>query len=77
MINNPPVNAGDMGSIPGLGDPTCLGAMKPVCHTRKPLHPRARLCSERSHCNEKPAHCNSRKPTRSDGDPTQPDQMSK
>ena len=27
---NPPANAGDMGSIPGLEDSTCLGATKPV-----------------------------------------------
>ena len=28
---NPPANVGDMGLIPGLGDPTCGGATKPVC----------------------------------------------
>ena len=27
---NPPADAGDMGSIPGLEDSTCLGATKPV-----------------------------------------------
>ena len=32
MVKNPPVNAGDTGSIPGLEDPTCLGAAKPVRH---------------------------------------------
>ena len=32
VVKNPPVNAGDTGSIPGLEDPTCLGAAKPVRH---------------------------------------------
>ena len=32
VVKNPPVNAGDMGSIPGPEDSTCLGATKPVCH---------------------------------------------
>ena len=29
---NLPANAGDMGSIPGLKDPTCHEATKPVRH---------------------------------------------
>ena len=32
VVKNPPVNAGDMGSSPGPGRPTCRGATKPVCH---------------------------------------------
>ena len=32
VVKNPPANAGDMGSSPGLGDPTCRGVTKPVRH---------------------------------------------
>ena len=32
VVKNPPVNAGDMGSSPGPGNPTCRGATKPVRH---------------------------------------------
>ena len=32
VVKNPPANAGDMGSNPGLGNPTCRGATKPVHH---------------------------------------------
>ena len=32
VVKNPPANAGDMGSSPGLGSPTCHGATKPLCH---------------------------------------------
>ena len=28
VVNNPPTNAGDMGSIPGLDNPTCCRATK-------------------------------------------------
>ena len=31
-VNNPPANAGDMGSIPGPEDPTCHGATEPMQH---------------------------------------------
>ena len=31
-VKNLPANAGDTGSIPGLEDPTCHGAAKPVHH---------------------------------------------
>ena len=31
-VKSPPVNAGDMGSIPGREDPTCHGATKALCH---------------------------------------------
>ena len=34
VVKNPPANAGDPSLIPGPGinDPTCHGATKPVCH---------------------------------------------
>ena len=32
VVKNPPANAGDKDSIPGLEDPTCCGATKPVRH---------------------------------------------
>ena len=34
MVENPPFNAGDVGSIPGRGTkiPTCLRVTKPACH---------------------------------------------
>ena len=32
VVKNPPANAADMGSIPGLGNPTRRGATKPLCH---------------------------------------------
>ena len=32
MVKNLRANVGDMGSIPDLGDPTCLGATKPMYH---------------------------------------------
>ena len=30
MVENLPANAGNTGSSPGLGDPTCHGATRPV-----------------------------------------------
>ena len=32
VVKNLPANAGDAGSIPGLEEPTCRGAAKPVHH---------------------------------------------
>ena len=32
VVKNPPANAGDMGSSPGPGRPTCRGATEPMCH---------------------------------------------
>ena len=32
VVKNLPANAGDMGSSPGLEDPTCCGAAKPASH---------------------------------------------
>ena len=41
MVENPPTNAGDMGSIPGPG--RChvswgWGATKPMCHNQRAAH---------------------------------------
>jgi len=33
VVKNPPVNAGDGGSIPGLERCHMLGATKPMCHS--------------------------------------------
>ena len=32
VAENLPANAGDTGSSPGLGNPTCRGATRPVSH---------------------------------------------
>ena len=32
VVENLPANAGDTGSSPGLGDPTCRRATRPVSH---------------------------------------------
>ena len=32
VVENQPASAGDTGSSPGLEDPTCCGATKPVSH---------------------------------------------
>ena len=39
MAKSPPVNAGDMGLVPDLGDPTCHRAAKPVCHSYRGCAP--------------------------------------
>ena len=64
VVENPPANAGDMGSILVREDPTCCGATKLVCHNYwarvpqllKPMRLEPVLHNERSHFNEKPAH---------------------
>ena len=38
VVRNPLYNAGDTGSIPGLEDPTCHAATKPMCHICLSLH---------------------------------------
>ena len=44
-VKTPPCNAGDTGSIPGLGRaPACRGATEPVCHNYC-AHGRKSLCS--------------------------------
>ena len=63
MYRNPPANAGDMGSIPGLGkshmewnnQAQMLQLLKPVC--LKPVQ-----CNEGSHLSKQPAHRDQRKP---------------
>ena len=49
MAKSPPANAGDMGSVPGLGRSHMLWSNKSPCA----LEPA--LCSERSHRKEQPA----------------------
>ena len=68
MVKNPLVNAGHVGSIPGLEEFYMRGATKPVClalgsgactpqllcpRTLEPVHH-----SKRAHHNEKPSDCN-------------------
>ena len=59
MVKNPPANAGDTGSIPGLGRshmPWSNWARAP--QLLKPAHLEPVLCNKRGHRNEKPAHRN-------------------
>ena len=71
MVKNPPANAGDMGSIPGLGRshmPWSNSARAPQLlslHSRarepqllKPAHLEPVLRNKRSHRNEKSTHHN-------------------
>ena len=72
-VKNLTANAGDMGSIPGLGTkiPHAERQLSPCAPTTEPTCSRAFLtqllnftklepilCKKRSHCSEKPAHCN-------------------
>ena len=50
VVNNQPANAGDMGSIPDLGNFTSRGATTEACSPRAC----APVLHKRSHCNEKP-----------------------
>ena len=77
MVKNPPASVGNMGSIPGLEDPTCLGATEPECLELVPHN-------KKSHCSEEPmhhkwrvaaTHCNCRKPMHSNEGPAQPKYM--
>ena len=71
VVENPPVNVGDMGSIPGLGTchvsqthyapapqllSLCSRAQEP--QLLKPVHLEPALCNKRSYCTEKPEHHN-------------------
>ena len=38
MVKNPPANAGEMGSVPGLGGFHVLGHLSPSATTAKPEH---------------------------------------
>ena len=37
VVKTPPAKAVDVGSIPGQGGSTCLGATKPTCTTAEPV----------------------------------------
>ena len=71
MVKNPPANAGDTGSSPGLGRShmpqsnearasqllsLCSRAREP--QLLKPAHLQPVLCNKRSHRNERPTHPN-------------------
>ena len=66
VLKNPPANAGDMGSIPGLrrshmpqSNLACVPQLLSLRATTTEAHVlRAVLCNKRSHRNEKPAHHN-------------------
>ena len=71
MVKNPPVNAGDTGSIPGPGRshmpgsgwahvPQLLSLRSRACAPQllKPTSLEPVLCNKRSHDNERPAHRN-------------------
>ena len=55
MVKNLPASAGDMSLIPGLEDPTCCRAIKPmgVPQLLKPQCLKPVLCNKKSHCDEK------------------------
>ena len=56
VVKSPPDNAGDTGSIPGLGrfqDP-CQGVPKPVCPNYWARALESILCNRRSHCRRSP-----------------------
>ena len=69
VVENPAAKAGDRGSIPDPGDPTCPGATTPWPSQLRGLHwgrepqllkperPRACALQKRGHGNDKPAHC--------------------
>ena len=44
VVKNPPANAGDTGLIPGLGNPTCHGATKPMLYNYWPCALEPRSC---------------------------------
>ena len=71
MVKNPPANAGDMGSSPGLGkshmprgnqahEPQLLSLRSRAREPQllKPMHLEPVLRNRKSHCSEKPMHCN-------------------
>ena len=60
MVKNPPANAGDTGSSPGLGRPHMpRNNYARVPELLKPVHLEpVPCCIKRSHHNEKPAHRN-------------------
>ena len=75
MVKNPLANAGDMGSIPGIGrshmqqgnyacTPQLLSSCSRACASQRLSLPALEpvLCNKRSRCNEKPEHCNKSSP---------------
>ena len=57
VVKNPPANAGDLGSIPGLGRPhTRWGSLACGLQLLKPLHLQPVLRNKRSHRDKKPAN---------------------
>ena len=58
-VKNPPANAGDTGSSPGLGRSHMRQSNKArVPQLLKPTHLEPMLRNKRSHCNQKPMHRN-------------------
>ena len=57
-VNNPPTNAGDMGSIPGLGTkiPHAMEQPNPCATTTEPMC--SRICTRRRRHEEKPERHN-------------------
>ena len=55
---NPPANAGDTGSISGLGRPHMHRATMSTPHNYWPYVLEPGSHNKRMHINEKPAHCN-------------------
>ena len=77
VVESPPANAGDMGSIPGLGSShtlqeNCVSQLlSPQVATTEAHHLEPVLRNKRSHCNEKPAHW--KESPDSSEDPAQPE----
>ena len=64
VVDRPPARAGNTGSVPGLGRPTCRGATEPMYHSdwawaREPV-----LCNKISHRKRRP-HTTTREQPRS------------
>ena len=59
-VMNPSANAGDRGSIPGLGRFHMTWGQLSLCAaiTEAGSALETLLCNKRNHCNEKPMHCN-------------------
>ena len=58
VAKNPPANAGDTGSVPGLGRSHAVEQLTCVLKPLKPMHQEPMLCSKSSHHREKPEHHN-------------------
>ena len=64
VVQNPPSNAGDTGSIPGWGTkiPHAAGQLRPQATTREPAHhnywAHVPQLEKHAHCNEDPAQLN-------------------